>query len=436
MSTLPPHANPAILPLLAELRARLLALSDDALAAAGAAANTWVASSFDKRGIRKDPVALASRFPSGASMRAALVSDSLELLEIALWLVEVIDRPLALQAAIAIRALPAPQLAFKYPYERDEFFETLVRARAEKVITRSLALLPLTSVLELARRGELRIHGGADEALDTHPELATGAQQLEALQATEAIGATGARAGGLDEDLALYLIGRLARGRHDAAVPTLASVLEASDHPLRGPSASKLLHMGTPEALEALAGALERGAFDADARTAPTRKNAILAAFLLDPRTAFDRLARFLRPELLAAEDEHSMVNDIREVLSLDHTRGHDGVKRGWYEADPRWAELTASMAEHPEWERFSWVFLDLAQAELYNRVYLWEKRQKDRARRAAKKASAAAPGTAADAPATAKRARKAKPAAAAAAEPPAAPKASRRVKPEQDPTW
>lgn len=370
--------SPELAPILEGIRQRLLALPPDALHEAGVAAGAWVARSFTRKGVRTEPVAFTARFPDGAAVVKALKKGSLEILECALWILAVVDRAAALERALAVRALPPPVLTGRSEYERNDHFEALVRARALVVVSRSADLLPLTTVLALLGRGDASFD---EAAIARHPELATGDAILAALQATQQYAAgvserCGARTRPRDAALAFALLGRLGALRHDPAVPVLERLFRDARHDLRTSAGEALLAIGSGPALAALARAVEDGMFDAADPNLPSRATALRGLFRLDPARAYDRLARYLDPATITAEPARTMMSATIQVLALDRRTAADGPAPCFYDADPRWAALVATMAERaPEWERYAWSFQDLSPAELDQELQAWSRR-------------------------------------------------------------
>lgn len=372
--------SPELAPILERIRLRLLELPPPTLHEAGIAANTWVATSFDKRGIRKDPIGFTAKFKDGAAVVKALTKGSLDILECELWMLEVVDRASAIDEALAICALPRPVLTFKHQYEKDEFFESLVRARAATVVSRCVDILPLARVLDLIGRGEASFK---ESAIAGHPELQSGEAILAALQKTNEFASgiselSGARSRPRDADLAFYLLRRLTALRYEPAVPVLAALLRDARHDMRAMAGESLLAIGSPEAFESLAKTVEEGMFDADDPNLPVRQTALRGLFRLDPGRAYDRLARYLDEPTITAEPVKAMMDAVIQVLTLDRRARRDGEGPSFYDADPRWAALIARMAQRdPQWERYAWNFQDLSMGELDKKIQAWERRHK-----------------------------------------------------------
>jgi HEAT repeat protein len=372
--------SPELAPILDRVRARLVELPPGALHEAGIAANTWVATSFDKRGIRKDPIGFTAKFKDGAAVVKALTKGSLDILECGLWVLEVVDRAAALDEALAICALPRPVLTFKHQYEKDEYFDSLVRARAAAVVSRCVDLLPLARVLELLGRGDASFK---EAAIAGHPELQSGEAILAALQKTGEFASgvselAGATSRPRDADFAFYLLRRLTTLRYEPAVPVLATLLRDARHDMRAMAGESLLAIGSPGAFEPLAKAVEDGLFDADDPNLPLRQTALRGLFRLDRGRAYDRLARYLDEETITAEPAKTMMLAVIQVLTLDRRTRREGDGPSFYDADPRWAALIERMASRdPQWERYAWNFQDLSLDELDKKIQAWERRNK-----------------------------------------------------------
>lgn len=137
----------------------------------------WVATSFTKKDLRKEPIGFAAKFKDGAAVARALKKGTLEILECELWMLEIVDRAGALAEARAIRALPVQPLTFKYASEKDDFFESLVRQRALYVINRNADLLPLETLFEIAACGDF-IDAIAKKGVSNHPSLLIRAETI------------------------------------------------------------------------------------------------------------------------------------------------------------------------------------------------------------------------------------------------------------------
>jgi hypothetical protein len=314
--------SPALGVILDRIRTRLLALPPGTLHETGIAANTWVATKFSKRGLRQDPIAFAARFKDGAAVVKALASSRPEILEVALWMLEVIDREGALTEALAIRDLVLPE-------EDGEHFDVLVQSRALLVVSRCVDLLPLAKVLDLFARGGASLH----VAIDRHPELQTGDAILAALRRTEQFASgvselCGAKSRPRDAALGFHLLKRLAALRHAAAVPALEWLFRDPRHDMRSTAGEALFTIGSSEALEALARAVEDGMFEAGDPNLPSRTTALRAVFQLDPAKAYDRIAPLV------------------DSWSLPMTQALLQALRGFPGTDPRWAALVERLLE------------------------------------------------------------------------------------------
>lgn len=372
MTSTIPLPSPELAPILERLRVRLLDVPTDALYETAKAVPMWVAASFNKKGVRSEPVAFATKWKDAVTLGKALKKGSLEILECALWVVEAIDRGRALEAALAIRALPPPMLDLKYQHEKTEHFESLVRDRALYVVSRGVDALPTNTVVALAGRGDLLV-SVAQEALTKHPALQEGSAILAALQTTGTAAADLWRASASpsprDADLARYLVRRLIALRYEPAVTALG--LRLGDG---------LLQIESPQALELLARAVEDGTLDANDPSLPARETAIRALFLLDPTRAYDRLARYLDEATITSEPAKAMVLALIKVLTLDRKARVAGQGPSYYDTDPRWAALIARMApQDPDWERYAWNFQDLSIGEIDKKIQAWERRHKRR---------------------------------------------------------
>lgn len=358
--------SPALAPILDRIRARLLELPSDVLYAAGIAANTGVATSFDKKGVRKEPVAFTAKFKNGAAVVKALKIGSLPILECEIWILEIVDRAQALEESVAIRALPPTDVTFKYQYDLVNSFEALVRARALYVVSRCVDLLPIETVVTLAGRGDLLV-SMAEGSLAKHPGLQEGELILRALQTTTTATSDlwNASPSPRDADLARYLVRRLVELRYEPAVAALGLRL-----------GERLLQIGSPTALELLARALEDSVLDTDDPSMPPRDAALRALFRLDPRHAYDRLSRYLDESTIGEDPAKGSMRAVIHVLAQDRKSRAAGYTPGFYDADPHWAALIERMARNdPEWERYAWSFQDLSMGELDTRLQAWKRR-------------------------------------------------------------
>jgi hypothetical protein len=351
--------SPELAVVLERIRVRLLEVPPDALHAIGSAVAMGVAASFTKKGRRSEPVAFVARWKDAATLRRALAKGSLEILECGLWLLESVDRDRALDEAIAICALPARE-----PREAVDFFEPLVRARAQHVVSRNADLLPVPTLLDLAARGELSV-SLAKEALPKHPALRTGEELARALQRTPWAATLPDDAGyPRDRDLAEYFLASLRALADAAAVPPLEAIFRAAgSHEVRWTVARTLEDLGSTLPSQALIAAAtegrleEEGPIDAAGRRRwpPILRWAISAVVAAAPRTAYDQLARYLEsPRLTEEFVTHGLITTVADAIAAV-LEPSAAARKHASEADPRWAVLIARMAaSDPWWKRYA----------------------------------------------------------------------------------
>lgn len=413
-----PIPSPELAPIVERVRVRLLELPPERLYEAGIAANTGVATSFDKKGIRKEPIAFTTKFKDGAAVEKALKTGSLELLECVLWMLEVVDRELALEESLAIRALPPPARTLKNQHDFVNSFDELVRTRAQYVISRNVDLLPVETLLNVAARGDL-IGQTVNDAIRRHPLLQTGDAIVKALRQSR-WGATPPDAPDYprDRDLADHFLKTLASLDFRAGAPALEDMFrEAGAHEIRWKIARTLEGLGSTlpqKTLSAMAadGLLEdEGPINpaGDRRWPPILRWAVSAVFAEDPLTAYDKLTHYLdRPRLTEAFVTHGTITTVADGIASvleprrvsrkdDVLHIHDGdvsaridqlthpdkfvfadPGEAVHEADARWATFIARMAaDDPWWERYAWRFQALSAGELAKKMRSWERRRK-----------------------------------------------------------
>jgi len=393
MTPRPPFISTELAPVLERIRKRLLEVPSAKLHRAGS--ELWVSEAFDKKGVRSDVVAFTTLFENGAAVVQALEKGTLEILECSLWILELLDRERAVKEALAICELAPPALKFKYEYEKDHFIESLVRRRAEHVVSRKADLAPLGFLLDLAAGGRLLVD---ETALDRHPALKSGAEIIEALEKTRWF-TTAAKPDGyqLDTSLAEYLLARLAVLDYTAAVPRLEKLFASAQHEVRWTVARTLEKLGSRAPREALIAAAVSGALAKDQTWELLREEALWAVFTEDARTAYDKLAPYLGDPRLTDSGPPTIPNMIADILAADrwgkknyrtmtgcsgctavHALARGGKKRGFYEADPRWATLVERMsAEDPLWEGVALNMANLPEADFLRRMAALERRRK-----------------------------------------------------------
>ena len=369
-----------------------------------------MATSFDKKGVRKDPIAFSAKFKDGAAVMKALKTGSLAILEVGLWVLEAIDRERALEEALAICALPHLRS------EDVTCFNSLVRARAEYVVSRNADLLPVETLLNLAARGHM-IEDIA--AVERHPLLQTGDAIVKALQQSQ-WAATPPDAPGYpsDRNLAEYFLKSLVALDFRAGAPALEEIFrKAGSHEFRWKIARTLEDLGSTLPQKTLIAMAADGLLEdegpinpaGERRWPPILRWAVSAVFADDPRAAYDKLTHYLdRPCLTEAFVTHGTITTVADAIAavLEPRRAarkdnilhiHDGDVSAridqlthpdkfvsadpdgtaFYDADPRWAALIARMAaDDPWWERYAWRFQDLSVGELEKKMRAWERRQ------------------------------------------------------------
>lgn len=391
--------SPEILRVLERIRKRLLEVSPDRLFEAALAAQIGVAESFDKNGVRTDVLGVADKWPDGAAIVNALRTVAPEILEVSPWILEVIDREKAVEAAVAICTSPVMG-SVKPPAAERDYFAGLLRERASEVVHRNLALVPIDAVLAVAAQGELAVGIGKDP-VDDHPALQHGASIVAALQKTRWFDWRGTGDDWpRDQGLARHLLERLSALGYTAAVPVLETLFNTTVHRIRWEVADTLEKLGSKLPREALIKGAEDGTLATDPLWEPLRERAVWAVFEADPRTAYDRFARYLRTPKLTDEGPRTVMDTIAAVLSHDHqgVRGPTGFgleKRGFYKADPRWAALIERMADDPFWEKLGWTFEKLSEQERSRRFAAWKRRQSRAAKPSPKPTGKKAPTSA-----------------------------------------
>ena len=334
----------------------------------------WIAASFNKKGVRSEPVALVAKWKDAAALAKATTKGSLELLECGLWILEAFDRERALEEALAIAALPAPEPAVE--------FELLVRARAIHAVSRNADLLPLAALLDAAARGGL-VYEVAKKAISDHPSLRTADHIVQALERCRWL-ATPSDASGYprDRDLAAHLLEALRTLRFDAAVPRLEAMFRnAGAHEVRWRIATTLEELGSTLPRETLVAAAASGLLEdegpinpaGDRRWPPILKRAVEAVFVTDPQTAYDRLEPYLvRARLTEAFLTHSSITTVGDAIAAV-------LEAHFLATDPRWAACIARLAkEDPWWERYAWKFQDLTAEERSDKLRAWKRRSKN----------------------------------------------------------
>jgi len=390
-----PFISTELAPILERIRKRLLEVPAKKLHAAVLRAEGWATDAFDERGLGTGSTWFKDKFPDGAATVAALENGTLDALECALSILEVIDRQRAVSEALAILTLPKPVLKFEYEFEEDAFFVSVLRLRAVHLVERNADLAPVGALLGVAARGDLLVER---KVLDRHPSLQTGAPITEALEKTQWFTATlQADSFHRDNEFARYLLARLVALAYTPAIRVLEERFAMAQHEVRWTIAKALDKLGSKAPRRVLIAAAERGELETHPTWGALREEALWAVFMEDPRTAYDKLAPYLAYPTLTDSGPPTIANMIAGILSADRwgkknyrtMTGCSGCtavqqlargtkKRGYYEADPRWAALVERMsAEDPLWEGVALNLANLPEAEFWRRMAALERRRK-----------------------------------------------------------
>jgi hypothetical protein len=388
---------PEYAPILARVVARLLEQTPDALFDAGKKAQLGVAAAYDARGVRSsDIVAFEAKWPDGAAFVDALRQGALEAVEVALWILERMDRRQAVDDALALFVLPRPKWALPAPTSPDyrrtvneegRWFAVLVQQRAQQVASRNADLVPPSGLLDMDERGGLLL-SHAREPLDRNPAL----DDVTALAETTA-SALSRRQG---SDFSRYLLERLRQRAPEKArgiLEPLFQKLPPNDGEWSA-VARALYALGSTLPRDVLAAAVREGRIsDEAAFPRILLDHAVWAVFDADPKGTYDVLAPYLDQAPPSWSGHALSITDaVLLVLQRDHegkvsAGGYGGASRGFFANEPRWAALFAKKAEKDVlWERAAWLFEPpLPLAESMARLAKWERRRRAAEKKRAK---------------------------------------------------